>query len=309
MAHAKRMILLTIVSLITGICSAQEGSAKDTRLTKQLDELIKKESIAIHDFQSIYFRNQNNEKQDSIDQLYLKAVAPLHAQAIVLVKRNANSLASARSILSYLHLLKRHSASLNTIIMEGTAPIVVETILRHAKECHALFDKKVKESAIGLEVTEYIANVEHQYTASNRIQVGKIAPDFTLPDPEGSPFSLYEIQCKLKIIDFWASWCKPCRMENPDLMTLYNEFQSKGLEIIGISLDNDKAQWLEAIEEDGLLWQYHGSTLKGWKESIAKDYNVHLIPSLFLLDNENRILAINLRGEELKQKVAALLNP
>lgn len=305
MARVKKIVLLTIVSLITGICSAQEGSARDSRLAKQFDELNRKESLAIHHFQSIYF--QNNEKQDSIDQLYLKAVADLHAQAIVLVKRNANSLVSARNILSHLHLLKRHSASLNTIIMEGTAPIVIETTLRHAKECYALLGEKVKASATGIELAEYIEKVEKQHTVSDRIQVGKIAPDFTLQDPEGSLFSLHEIQCRLKIIDFWASWCKPCRMENPDLIALYNEFQSKGLEIISVSLDKDKAQWLEAIEEDGLLWQYHGSNLKGWKESIAADYNVRLIPSLFLLDNKNRILAINLRGEELKQKVAALL--
>ena len=108
------------------------------------------------------------------------------------------------------------------------------------------------------------------------------------------------------LLDFWASWCRPCRNENPNTVALYNEFRSKGLEIISVSLDHDRAQWIEAIEEDQLLWEYHGVKLKD-SVDIKSLYNVQLIPQTFILDENNTIIAIGLRGEALKQKVTELL--
>nr|MBP8066820.1 TlpA family protein disulfide reductase [Flavobacterium sp.] len=106
--------------------------------------------------------------------------------------------------------------------------------------------------------------------------------------------------------DFWASWCGPCRAENPNVVALYNEFHPKGLNIIGVSLDKDAAKWEEAIGKDKLAW-IHVSNLKHWQEPIAKQYGVESIPATFILDASGKIVAKDLRGEELKAKVAELL--
>ena len=111
---------------------------------------------------------------------------------------------------------------------------------------------------------------------------------------------------KVTIIDFWASWCGPCRVENPNVVALYNEFHAQGLNIIGVSLDKDAAKWKEAIAKDKLTWA-HVSNLKFWDEPIAKQYNVQSIPATFILDAKGNIVAKDLRGDALKAKVKELL--
>ncbi len=135
---------------------------------------------------------------------------------------------------------------------------------------------------------------------------GQEAPDFELPDKEGNKVRLSEIKGKIKIIDFWASWCGPCRMENPNMVKLYAEFKDKGLAVISVSLDDKKDKWLEAIEKDGLTW-LHLSDLKGWQGEIVKKYNIDAVPTIFVLDENNRIIAKNLRGEKLKAFVSERL--
>ena len=110
----------------------------------------------------------------------------------------------------------------------------------------------------------------------------------------------------LCIVDFWASWCGPCRGENPHVVEIYKEYHPKGLEIFGVSLDNNKEAWVKAIADDGLVWK-HGSDLKGWQSAPAQLYSVSGIPHTVLLDENNKIIAKNLRGDELKQKIAELL--
>ena len=112
---------------------------------------------------------------------------------------------------------------------------------------------------------------------------------------------------KVTIIDFWASWCGPCRGENPNVVALYKEMHAKGLNIIGVSLDKDAAKWKEAIAKDGLVWPQI-SNLKFWDEPIAKQYNVESIPATFILDAKGVIVARDLRGDALKAKVTELLN-
>ncbi|QBZ99071.1 Thiol-disulfide oxidoreductase ResA [Flavobacterium sangjuense] len=112
---------------------------------------------------------------------------------------------------------------------------------------------------------------------------------------------------KATLIDFWASWCGPCRQENPNVVALYNEFHNKGLNIISVSLDEDAADWKEAIAEDKLTWT-HVSNLKEMKDPIALQYGVTQIPTTFLLDVSGKVVAVDLRGEALNAKVKKLLN-
>lgn len=129
-------------------------------------------------------------------------------------------------------------------------------------------------------------------------QKGVPAPDFTLPDLNGNSVTLSKVPAKLKIVDFWASWCGPCRMNNPALKKVYELYHSKGLEIISISLDNKKERWAEAVKKDELTW-INVSSLKGWKCSVARQYNVTGVPAIYILDENNHIVATNLRGEKL----------
>ena len=140
------------------------------------------------------------------------------------------------------------------------------------------------------------------------ITVGVKAPDFTAPNPEGEMLTLSEIIGEVTILDFWASWCKPCRVENPNIVRIFNKYHEKGLEIISVSLDREgqKSAWVSAIEKDNLDW-YNVSNLKFWQDPIAKLYNISSIPATFVLDRDGKILATRLRGQELEAKIAELL--
>lgn len=150
----------------------------------------------------------------------------------------------------------------------------------------------------------------HNKVVSNKATaIGSIAMDFTQLTPEGKEKNLYSVKdAKLIIIDFWASWCRPCRAENPNMVRLYADYHKKGLEIFGVSLDKDSLAWVKAIENDNLTW-HHVSDLKGWKSSAAKLYGVNSIPSMFIIDGTNhKILAKNIRGAQLREFVRSRLD-
>jgi len=145
---------------------------------------------------------------------------------------------------------------------------------------------------------------------SNRsLMPGAQAPDFSQATPEGEELALSELRGKIVLIDFWASWCGPCRRENPNVVQVYHKYKEKGFEILGVSLDNNRDRWLGAIEEDNLTWQ-HVSDLKGWSNAAAQKYQVSSIPQTYLLDREGKIIARNLRGPSLERKLEELFgNP
>ncbi|MBS0029151.1 TlpA family protein disulfide reductase [Chitinophaga sp. 2R12] len=137
--------------------------------------------------------------------------------------------------------------------------------------------------------------------------IGATAIDFTQNNTAGKPVKLSDYRGKYVLLDFWASWCGPCRAENPNVLDNYEKYHSKGLEILGVSLDDKKDAWLKAIKDDGLEWA-HVSDLKGWKNEVAKEYNIRAVPSNFLIDKEGKIVAVDLRGEELTQKLAEIFD-
>ncbi len=140
------------------------------------------------------------------------------------------------------------------------------------------------------------------------VSIGATAPEFTQNDPEGNPIALSSFRGKYVLIDFWASWCGPCRAENPHVVKAYNEYKDKNFTILGVSLDqpNAKDKWLKAIADDGLTWP-QVSDLKFWKNEAAALYAVRAIPQNFLLDPEGKIIAKNLRGDALAAKLAEVI--
>jgi len=136
--------------------------------------------------------------------------------------------------------------------------------------------------------------------------IGKPAPLFTQTDIDGKPVSLDSFKGQYVLVDFWASWCGPCRAENPNVVKTYKEYHPKGFTILGISLDNKKDKWLEAIKKDQLEWT-QVSDLKGWQNNVAELYGVQAIPTNFLLDKEGKIIAKGLRGEDLEKKLGELM--
>ena len=140
--------------------------------------------------------------------------------------------------------------------------------------------------------------------AVKNTSVGHAAPEFTQNDTLGNPVSLASFRGGYVLIDFWASWCGPCRMENPNVVAAYNRFKGKGFKILSVSLDrpNDKTKWMDAIHKDGLAWT-HVSDLQFWNNAVAKAYGINSIPQNFLLDPQGKIIAKGLRGEDLVKQL------
>ena len=191
---------------------------------------------------------------------------------------------------SYLSVLM-----LEKLINEKTIDI------KSAKEITAAYNPEILNSRVGKILVEQV-NAPIEPTS-----IGEIAPNFDGPSPSGEVLSLSDLKGKVTIIEFWASWCRPCRVENPNLVRLYKEMHPKGLEIVGVSLDRNKSSWLRAIDDDGLIWN-HVSNLKFWQDPIAKLYNIRAIPASFIIDKQGRIIEKNLRGAQLAAKIGEILS-
>ncbi len=149
---------------------------------------------------------------------------------------------------------------------------------------------------------EAAAQVAQLMKMSGSFIAGGEAPDFTMNDRDGKPVKLSDFRGKVMLVDFWASWCGPCRRENPHVVELYKHYHDKGFDVLGVSLDKTKEPWLQAIEKDGLVWN-HVSDLQGWSNQAAQLYGVTSIPSTVLVDKDGKILARNLRGDQLTAKL------
>ena len=178
--------------------------------------------------------------------------------------------------------------------------------LARAKKIYNSFSPEVKKYKPGKSIQTKLDKIAKPVPVAAAPNVGSVAPDFTAPNPEGKSISLKQSLGKVTIIDFWASWCKPCRAENPNVVALYAKYHAKGFNILSVSLDKEASDWKAAITKDKLTWN-HVSNLKEFEDPIALQYGINAIPTIFVLDAKGVIVAKDLRGEELNAKIASLL--
>jgi thiol-disulfide isomerase/thioredoxin len=235
-------------------------------------------------------------KSVELNQAYGAATEAKDEEKIQEIRQQASDIQEA-SKAQEEELMKAHPDNIATAFILLTKVGGLET--DKLAELYNLLGENAKNSTYGVQIKERLDKLEV-------VAVGKVAPDFTQNNPAGEPVSLHSIQAKVKIIDFWASWCGPCRQTNPSIVELYKKYHDKGLEIIGVSLDQSKENWEKAIQDDNLTW-VQVSDLKYWQNEAAQLYCVSSIPHMLVLDENNVIVAKNLRGEELANKIAELL--
>jgi len=163
----------------------------------------------------------------------------------------------------------------------------------------ARLQKELPSSNLTAEFNQRVQDTKKSMTVS----AGSEAPDIKLNSPAGKTIALSDLRGKVVLVDFWASWCMPCRRENPNVVKMYEKYKSKGFEVFSVSLDRAKEPWVKAIETDKLTWPNHVSDLQGWGSGAAGAWGVRSIPATFLLDKEGKIIGRNLRGDALEKKL------
>jgi peroxiredoxin len=237
-------------------------------------------------------RAEGDAKKDSLIKAFTQLQERIKVYPLIFVKENNDA-----------------DFSLNLIGAEINNPKID---IAGFMEAYKNLSRRLIETKKGKEVGQKLDERYKAFKKTENLNIGKVAPNFKAPKPDGNLVSLNDIKGKVTIIDFWAAWCGPCRKENPNVVRVYEKYHDQGLKIIGVSLDGQSRQkdpkkaWLDAIEKDKLSWT-QVSNLNYFNDPVAKLYNINAIPATFILDKDGIIVAKNLRGQALDLKVQELL--
>ena len=275
----------------------QVDGSTDTKHFIEINKVLESVNISLDSLRaamnlSMSQMKMDTTKMDSINSaaeaVFMKIIAAKEPQLIDLINKFPGTIANF-SAFNYLAI------ETNLPVYEKLEKALIE------RDPNSYFTKRL---------TADIQNYKQQQVAQkeqdNLLKEGSIMPDIALNDPSGKVVSLNSLKGKVVLIDFWASWCGPCRKENPNVVKLYNQYNKKGFEVFSVSLDEDKQKWIEAIQKDGLNWT-HVSDLGGWNSSVCKTFKINAIPFTILIDKEGKIIGTGFRGKNLEEKLASLI--
>ncbi|MEO8766253.1 MAG: TlpA disulfide reductase family protein [Ginsengibacter sp.] len=254
------------------------GVNDDNRLFKERMKNIDKWEETNSNIYEKAYQDKNKRLMDSLDEVDFNVLAEKRKIVTAFVKDYPRSIRGALAI----------SENYGYYAEAGDVEPLYE-----------LLDPQVKKSPKGMEIKRLIGVYQ-------KVAIGQAAPDITQPTPGGALISLSSLRGKYVLLDFWASWCGPCRRENPYIVEAYNRFKDKGFTIFGVSYDSKKDKWKKAIEDDKLTWD-QVSDLQGWKNATSDQYGIKAIPSNLLLDKDGKIIAKNLFGRQLTDKLLSLM--
>jgi len=270
------------ITINANIDSLNKAVVKGSKLQDQFNAYTKLKTEFDMQLRDLYNKYQNAENQkiknkieiayDSVDNLKLEA--------------------------SKKYVIKNNNSIL--------APYIIRRELIFSLELAEL-DALTNALSPDLKENKYAKQLYERIKTLRSLEPGMVAPEFTQNDPSGNPINLSDFKGKYLLIDFWASWCRPCRNANPTIVATYNKYVHKNFTILGVSMDSDKNKWLEAIEADGLIWS-HVSTLEGWDNPVGKKYAVNGIPHAVLIDPEGKIVKRGIHAGELDEILKGLLN-
>ena len=268
------------------LADSLEGTSIKGSLTQDVYESYLKQMEPINEEMSAIYQEYKKarEAEDEVamanaDSLYEVVEVKQKDQILAFVKENNNSVVAP-------YLINRNAYMFDLPQLEEAA-LAMDTMLN---------------------TSSYMQELTKQVNILKAVQIGQPAPDFAQADTAGNPFTLSSLKGQVLLVDFWASWCGPCRAENPNIVKAWKKYHKKGFDVLGVSLDKERGKWIEAIYTDNLTWN-HVSDLQYWNNEASNLYGVRSIPSSVLLDQDGIIIARNLRGEDLQNKLEELLGP
>lgn len=277
--------------------SGSAESVKVSELRERLDNSVKNlDSLGMY-YKSIIGTNEIYRVRDSLNILSQEIIANHTEYTKNFILNNPESLASLMAL--YQQIAPRKYVLNPKDDFEYFA-LVDSTLMAKYPESEAV-------KSLHTQMQEINRQLKAENEINSIVGLGVLAPEIKLPDPNGDTIPLSSLKGKYILLDFWASWCRPCRIENPNLVSNYKKYNDKGFEIYQVSLDKKKESWIEAIENDRLDW-IHVSDLKFWNSEAAKLYQVQAIPASFLLDRNGKIIAKNLRGDALEAKLSEIFD-
>ncbi|MBL7884576.1 MAG: redoxin domain-containing protein, partial [Bacteroidia bacterium] len=276
------------------------GDAKDLGNTYTVDGSV--DSKLFWDINQASMSNY--KKRDSLQKVF---------QAFInVIKMDSLRIDSMSNALEkpYMDLVNEHNQYLKNFVENNPASFASLAAIQQlpAEEFLSTYIKLDDGLYTKYPNSEYIKTFHEAVQNQKKLSVGTLAPEITMNNTEEKPLSLSTLKGKIVLIDFWASWCGPCRAENPTVVKAYNKFKAKGFEIFSVSLDKDMDKWKEAIKKDNLTWKNHVCDFKFWDSPVVSLYNFNAIPYNVLIDKEGMIIAKNLRGEDLEKKLQEILN-
>lgn len=261
--------------------SLQIEGSKDSKEMLKLEKLMEEYQVKVNQLNERYYEAMSKNDAAVIQQIQVDAMT-LESQQVVSVKEMIESMGNSFASLAAIGLLNP----------QNDFPFIDALVT------------KLNDNYPG---SPAILQMKQQLDELRALAVGQVAPDIVLPDPSGKTTKLSDLRGKFVLIDFWAAWCKPCRQENPNVVRLFNQYNLKGFEVFGVSLDRSREDWIKAIADDRLNWT-QVSDLQYFNSAAAELYQIQAIPATYLIDPDGKIIAKDLRGPSLEAKLAELFD-